>query len=349
MEHADQPARPAPAHGDCSRRAALGSGLSCAAYVALSLGLATSPARQLFAALPKHEVLKTEPFARVEKIADGVWAVVSTPFAGGMDQPRPTTFSNGGIIAGKDGVLAIEGFMTPAGAAWQSDLALALTGRRPSHVVLTHFHGDHSSGLAGYGHGAELPAMIATETTRKLLWERQAAEMKEPKGPLAEAARLVVLPDRVIMDPSQPTEIDLGGRIVRLQPRAGHTASDVTIELDEPRMVWCGDLYFNGLFPYYGDALPSQLAQHTSAILQDADALFVPGHGALATAADAKPYLELLAHVEAAARAAHQAGTPAEQAWQSYKVPASLGEWTFFRPDVASFAFTAWYRELDKS
>jgi glyoxylase-like metal-dependent hydrolase (beta-lactamase superfamily II) len=331
----------------CSRRGLLGGSLSCAAYVTLGLGLAASPARRLFAAAPKHEAVQTTPFARVEQIADGVWAVVSTPFAAGTEQPERTTFSNGGIVAGRDGVLAIEGFMTPAGAAWQSDLAQELTGRRPTHVVLTHYHGDHSSGLAGYAHGADLPAIVGTAATRELLWSRQAAELAEPAGNLAKAARLVVLPDQVIVDAATPTVIDLGGRVVRLTGRSGHSPSDLTIEIDEPRVVWCGDLVFNGVFPYFGDATPSVLGATCNAILTDPDTLYAPGHGALATAEDLAPYREVLAHVEQAARAAHAAGTPVDQAWQGYTVPASLGEWFFFRPDVASFAFQAWYRELD--
>ena len=44
------------------------------------------------------------------QIADGVWAVISTPLNGAR-----ATVSNGGLIAGKNGVLAIEGFQTPEG------------------------------------------------------------------------------------------------------------------------------------------------------------------------------------------------------------------------------------------
>ena len=54
-------------------------------------------------------------------------------------------------------MLLIEGFMTPKGAAWQSALAEKLTGRPPTHVVLTHFHPDHSAGVAGYRRGARAP------------------------------------------------------------------------------------------------------------------------------------------------------------------------------------------------
>ena len=54
---------------------------------------------------PLGAVVAREPFGNLEKVADGVWALISTPLGG-----NNTTVSNGGIIAGKSGVLAIEGF-----------------------------------------------------------------------------------------------------------------------------------------------------------------------------------------------------------------------------------------------
>ena len=67
-------------------------------------------ARALWANQPLGEVVAREPFGNLEKIADGVWAMISTPLNGDR-----TTLSNGGIIAGRNAVLAIEGFNQPAG------------------------------------------------------------------------------------------------------------------------------------------------------------------------------------------------------------------------------------------
>ena len=72
-------------------------------------------------------------------------AVAGTPLASGDDARR--TLCNGGVIAGRDGVLAVEGFATAAGAAWLAGEAERLAGMRPTHVVLTHYHGDHTTGL----------------------------------------------------------------------------------------------------------------------------------------------------------------------------------------------------------
>ena len=51
-----------------------------------------------------REVLFTEKWGRVEKIQEGVWALVST----GFETKDFTTVCNGGIIAGDKGVLAVD-------------------------------------------------------------------------------------------------------------------------------------------------------------------------------------------------------------------------------------------------
>ncbi|MDX1675912.1 MAG: MBL fold metallo-hydrolase, partial [Longimicrobiales bacterium] len=116
---------------------------------------------------------QAEPWGRIQRVAPDTWALVSTPRNEHPDARR--TLCNGGIIAGRDAVMIIEGFASPAGAAWMAGQAERLTGRRPSHVVITHFHGDHVGGTAGYVHGDRIPAMLATATTRRLLAEQAAA------------------------------------------------------------------------------------------------------------------------------------------------------------------------------
>lgn len=328
----------------CTRRDFLG--FSCKSYVALAWAGAGLGARQAFAQEPDAgRKLGAEAWGYIEKVTDRAYATISTPFqkGGGFDG---TTMSNGGIIAGKERVLVVEGFNTTKGAAWQSAQTKELAGRRPTHVVLTHFHPDHSSGLAGYQRGADAPAILATRETRRLLLEKMHKD-----APVADGKKLVTTPQLHLPDtlvPDEPITVDLGGRKVRLVPRHGHTPSDITIELDDPRIVWCGDLFFNGLFPYYGDAIPSALTKTMEKLLAEKFEVYVPGHGPRADVKAIANYVAMLKHVEAAARKTIAAGTPAAEAWKTYEIPKSLGGWTKFRPDVYRFAFEAWERELSK-
>lgn len=323
-----------------NRRTFLGAAGSCTAHLLLTLGVGTAAARRLFAAMPRGPIGGREPWGRLEKLAEGAWALVSTPLAGGDQAMR--TFSNGGIVQGREGVLVIEGLASEEGARWLAGAARELTGRWPTHVVLTHVHGDHSAGLAGYrAEGAE-PLFVSTAATRADLAERSRKQGR------ASAAAETLHGDRVRLVEESPATIDLGGRRVRVDPRSGHTRSDLVVVLEEPRLVWCGDLVWNGLFPNYVDATPSELSRHVRALLDDRAERWVPGHGSVADRAALETYVALLDDVESAGRRAVESGTQAAAAAREYRPPGGLGEWVRFSPDYYEVALVAWERELTK-
>lgn len=279
---------------------------------------------------------QAEPWGRLEPVAADTWALVSTPRVEHPD--ARLTLCNGGIVAGADGVLVVEGFASPAGAAWMAEQAVRLTGRRPTHVAITHFHGDHTGGTAGYVQGPELPTVLATATTRRLVAEQEAGH-----DPGMREARPLLLPDTVLPDDVEEM-LDLGGRSVRLVGRRGHTPSDLVVEADG--VIFAGDLVWNGLFPNCTHAIPPALHEHVRALRDRQADVYVSGHGDLATADDMARYIEVLEHVEAAARRAIEAGTPIEEAAAEYAVPASLGEWYMFSDRYPEMAFRAWARAL---
>lgn len=333
--------------GSCSRRDFLWRTAACG--VPLVAAAASGPAAGRLLAGPSRSrpprsrrpqtTAVTEPWGRLDKLGDGVWALTSTPWAGDRDSGAWRTVCNGGIIAGRDAVLAVEGFGSIEGAAWLADMAEELAGRRPTHVLLTHVHGDHTSGTAGYERGADPLQVMTTDRTRKLLLDREA------KADASHARRLLV-PDRILPADGDPTELDLGGRTVRLVARAGHTPSDLTVHIDDPRIVFCGDLLWIRYFPNYVDAIPTKLAKHCGELLSDRDVRYVAGHGPLPTNEDVRNYLGLIGHVGEEARRAFQAGTPAKDAAAQFEIPKSLGDWTYFSPRYPEVAFNAWYRDL---
>lgn len=278
------------------------------------------------------DVMAREPFGNLERLADGVWALVSNPLGGDR-----TTLSNGGLIAGRSGVLAIEGFNQPQGALWLATKARELTGRWPTHVALTHYHADHANGVAGYLTNGEQPEVRATQRTRDLVLERNKP---------ADEARADALRRTAFIAGDAPSTLDLGGRVVRIVPRRGHTESDVSIELDDPSIVFCGDLFWNAMFPNFVDALPIALGESVRALRRTSDTLYVPGHGALGKVDAYDRYVAMLDEVEAAARRAYAKGTTPAEAASQFALPQSLGDWTLFSKAFYERAFTAWYREL---
>ena len=320
-----------------NRRTFLTKHIGCACHLALAAAAMPLAARKAWAAESLGPIVAKENFGTLEKVAEGVWALVSTPLSGDR-----TTVSNGGLIAGRDGVLAIEGFQTPAGAQWLAGKAKELTGKWPTHVALTHYHADHANGVAGYLAGADHPPIRSTARTRDLVIERN----QTPPDP----ARAAAVKEAIILSPSETTTLDLGGRVVKLIPRGGHTDSDVTVELDDPGVVFCGDLVWNKMFPNYVDTVPTKMAASVHGLKRAANAtIYVPGHGPVAKNADIVRYLAMFSAVETAARKAHAKGISADDAGNAFEMPESVGMWALFNPASKQFyqrAFAAWYKEL---
>ncbi|PYR75594.1 MAG: hypothetical protein DMF86_14865, partial [Acidobacteria bacterium] len=92
-------------------------------------------------------------FARVSRIADGVYATIANPARGGH------CYSNGGVIAGRDAVLIVEGHFDAVGAELELEVA-RMVSKAPVHgVVDTHYHLDHTFGNVGYArHGVPILA-----------------------------------------------------------------------------------------------------------------------------------------------------------------------------------------------
>jgi glyoxylase-like metal-dependent hydrolase (beta-lactamase superfamily II) len=315
-----------------TRRSFLLQSSSCAAHLALAAAVIPPVRRARWIQNTIGRVVAREPFGTLEQIADGVWALISNP----LDGDR-TTLANGGLVAGSKHVLAIEGFFQPAGATWLAEKAYALTGRWPTHVALTHYHADHVNGVAGYARGGAIPAVHITPRTRD-----DAVARNRPE----DAARSVALADATLLADTTATTLDLGDRTVRIIPRQGHTASDVSIEIDDPSIVFCGDLVWNAMVPNYVDAIPTRLDAAVRALRRDRDTVYVPGHGAVARAPAFDRYVLMLETIEAAARDAHARGEPAETAGAAFALPEALGEWALFSPAFFARAFAAWYREL---
>jgi glyoxylase-like metal-dependent hydrolase (beta-lactamase superfamily II) len=273
-----------------------------------------------------------EAFGRIEEIGDGLWALISTPLTGDY-----TTLSNGGIIRGRDGVVVIEGLASADGARWMAERARELTGRHPTHVVVTHYHGDHSRGLDGLFADGVPVVHVTADTRRRVL---------DGFDPAAEPDRARPWADVNVIGENAARDIDIGGRTVRLTPRAGHTASDVMITLEEEPVTWCGDLVWNGMFPNYVDATPSVLSQTVRTIRASGHTTLVPGHGPMAGLGDLEIYEAMLDDVEDAAGRALAAGVSAEVAGGEYRLPADVAGWTLFNTGYFARAIDAWMREL---
>lgn len=323
-----------------SRRKFLKTGSTCVAHMAFMATPFPATAKALWSSRSLGQVVAQESFGRLEEIGGGLFAFISTPLGGDY-----TTVSNGGIIAGRSGVLVVEAFQTEEGSRWIAEKARELTGRWPTHVLVTHYHGDHSGGIEGYfpdddpGVGSSGAQIHATQTTRDMTVEHLPED-----APERQQRRWA---DVVLVAPKEPTLLDLGGREVQFTPRRGHTPSDVSVELPYEGFSWCGDLVWNGMFPNYMDAIPSLLSKSVRALQADRQQIYVPGHGPLADAVGMERYVAVIDGLEETARTARKEGWTAEEAGNRHRIPPNLGPWTLFNPSYFQRAVEAWMMEWD--
>ncbi len=270
-----------------------------------------------------------EPWGTLEALGNDVWAMLSTPLT------DRTTLCNGGLVAGRDGVLLVEAFGGDAGARWMRERSRALTRREPTQLLLTHYHGDHSGGLrAAREAGAEL---WCTARTRDDVLERN----QNPPVQL--------LGDALLVPEGGEQVLELGRRRVRLVAMDGHTASDTVAVVEDVGIVFTGDLVWYGMFPNFVDAKPSRLSAAVRRLREMDARTYVSGHGGRTDAAGIDAFIGLLDLVERSARDAKARGITAEQAATTFRMPAEMTDWTLFNPRYFERAIGAWLRELDAS
>jgi glyoxylase-like metal-dependent hydrolase (beta-lactamase superfamily II) len=287
-------------------------------------------------------------FASVRKIGDGLYATISDPSKGFQ------TVCNGGFLAGKDGALLIEGFISAAGAAFQMD-ALRMVSQVPVKGALdTHYHYDHSTGNAFFGANG-IPLWAHANTAKRIVESYGAMQgadkaailsplekaVKEAKTETARKRReeylahvtivfnvsnssVLALPNHPI-DPSKlPTKVDLGGITAVVESYPGHSGTDVIVRVPEQNVVYAGDLLFSSMYPVTFDtqATVSGWRQTLKTFASwDKDTLFVPGHGPICGQEGVALSRALFDDIEEQAQKMHKAGVPAAEAADLYVVP----------------------------
>ena len=287
-------------------------------------------------------------FAAVRKVGDGLYATISDTSKGLQ------TMCNGGFLAGKDAALLVEGFVSPAGAAFQHETLRSVSKAPVMGAIDTHYHFDHSTGNSYYG--ANGIALWAHANTSRRIFESYAAMQGVDKsviiGPIeaqaknakSEAARkhaeqyaatlgnifgvanatVLALPNRPLDPAKLPINLDLGGLTAVVETYPGHSGTDVIVRVPAQNVVYAGDLLFNNSYPVTFDEQASVSGWRSTLktfLSWGKDTIFVPGHGQICGPEGVQLSLDLFDDIEAQAEKLHRAGVPAEEAADQYVVP----------------------------
>lgn len=240
----------------------------------------------------------------IQKIADGVYAVIT--------KPGSPAGSNGAFIINKDDVLVVDTHYRPSFARELLEEIRKVTPLPVKYVVNTHWHNDHTQGNQAYFNafpkGVEFLSHVNTrrdilskaipsikDTLQALPGNIQKWEAQLPTTTDAQArtrletqitnqkAYLVELKQIEISLPTLTFDRSLilhkGEREIRvLYFGRGHTAGDVVVFLPKEKITVTGDLLTSGI-PFFRDAFPSEWAATLKGVATMDTEQFVPGHG----------------------------------------------------------------------
>ena len=249
-----------------------------------------------------------------EELAPGVWAGVRA------DGPRFPVMGNTTFIISEEGVVVYDGGGMPA----MSDLVIekirSLTDKPVTHVVISHWHGDHNFGVFRFAEEFSNVKFIAHEFTRDVMnstrihyVDRELGFMDDNRAEFEKIISTGVDSDgeeysatdievykRILADSdvieaeflrakvTPPNEvfadsyvIESGSRTIELLFLGhGNTAGDIVMALPKERIVATGDIVVLPS-PYAFNVPPRAWAQTLRNINDLGYEVLVPGHGAV--------------------------------------------------------------------
>ena len=168
------------------------------------------------------------------------------------------------------GAVVIDSMTFPMQGKLINSLVQELTGSKPSLLINTHYHLDHTHGNPGFEPGIRV---ISTERTLSHLTSLDADFWQ------GNAAKL--LPNETFNDWQT---LLIGGKTLQLiHPGRGHTDGDLVVLIEDEETIVMGDLLFNQSYPNI-DLEAGGSVQAWSAtldkVLQFSFTQVIPGHGA---------------------------------------------------------------------
>jgi len=216
---------------------------------------------------------------------------------------RPDEGANVGLIRTADGVVVVDTTSNPPDM--QELLGAAgVSASEACFVINTHSHGDHTWGnqlfdcpilahrlcrermvanLAGPWSAAAIEASIAEGEKTGPDWAR------EERGKLADLR--ITLPTEVFDDRH---ELEIGGVRLEVIHFGAHTPGSAVVWLPEAKVLFAGDLIFEGRYPYLGDADVPALIAALKRLPEFGAQVIVPGHGVLCGKAEVTALVDYL-------------------------------------------------------
>lgn len=187
--------------------------------------------------------------------------------------------SNAGFIVTDDGVVVLDALGSPSLGKALLDNIRKVTDKPIRIVVVTHYHADHVYGLQVFqDEGAEIIAPRgAYEYIDAPVAMQRLEERRLSLDPWVNDDTRLVRPDRLV---EESYEFSLGG-IDFLVSYLGsaHSEGDMTLYVAQDRVLYSGDIIFEGRVPFVGEADTQAWVETLRRLETEELAALVPGHG----------------------------------------------------------------------
>jgi glyoxylase-like metal-dependent hydrolase (beta-lactamase superfamily II) len=226
--------------------------------------------------------------------------------AAGMATENEGFISNAGFVVTDAGVVVFDGLGTPSLAWALRERIRQITNRPVVKVIVSHYHADHIYGLQVFkDEGAEI---LAPRGAYLYLDSPAAAERLAERrfslDPWVNDQTRLVRPDRLIEDEYR---FSLGAVDFQVNYLgSAHSDGDMTLYVVQDRVLFSGDIIFEGRVPYVGDADTKRWLETLGALATGELVALIPGHGPAAAkpvqaVARTREYLAYLREVMGAA------------------------------------------------
>lgn len=202
----------------------------------------------------------------VSEVADGIFAYV---------QPDGSWWiNNTGFVRGDRTVMSIDTCSTERRTREYLDKVEEIAGQRPGVLINTHHHGDHTNG------NCLLPfaTVIGHERCREEITRTGIPRYDGLFEPV-EWGDLSPAPPFVTFEHHLDVYVDdLKVELIHLTS-AAHTTNDVVAWIPEHRVLFSGDLIFNGGTPFVVMGSVAGSLEALSRVMELEPEIIVPGHG----------------------------------------------------------------------
>jgi cyclase len=216
---------------------------------------------------------------------------------------RPDEGANVGLIRTADGVIIVDTTSSPPDMQELLDAAGVLASEARL-VINTHSHSDHTWGNQLFGcpilsHRLCRERMVAnlagpwsTEAIQASIAEGEKTDpdwAREAREKLADLR--ITLPTEVFDD---RRKLEIGGVRLEVIHLGAHTPGTAVVWLPAAKVLFAGDLIFEGRYPYLGDADVPALIAALKRLPEFGAQVIVPGHGVLCGEAEIAALVDYL-------------------------------------------------------